>query len=287
MVTQPDRPAGRGKQLRRSAVAALADTQGLEVLQPERAGEASFVDRLRELAPDLAVVVAYGRILPTRVLEVPALGCINAHASLLPLLRGAAPIQHAILEGHERTGVTIMQLDPEMDAGDMLLRGEIPIGATDDAGDLAHRLSTLSAELLVRAIDEIAAGRAHPETQDHARATYAPPITAEHTRMDWTEDADRCERRVRAVRPRPGAFTFDDGKRLKVLRSHVVDAPGGDPPGTAVQLTGDALVVTCGRGALALDIVQPEGRKAMSGADYQRGCGVALPRALGEPPARP
>jgi len=285
VVTQPDRPAGRGRELRRSAVAELADRHGLEVLQPEHAGEPAFLESLTALAPDLAVVVAYGRILPARAIEIPVLGCINAHASLLPLLRGAAPIQHAILDGHERTGVTIMRINERMDAGDMLLARETPIGPDDDSGSLAQRLAAISAELLVTAIDDIAAGRATAEAQDESEATYAPPITKEHTRIDWSEDAARCERRVRAVRPRPGAFTFDDATRLKIVRARVATQVGRHEPGTAVELHDDALIVTCASGALALDTVQPEGRRPMTAGDYQRGCGRPLPRRLGDPAA--
>ncbi|TFH19640.1 MAG: methionyl-tRNA formyltransferase, partial [Myxococcales bacterium] len=204
VVTQPDRPAGRGRGIHRSAVAELADSHGLETLQPERAGEPDFLERLAVLAPDLAVVVAYGRILPARAIEIPALGCINAHASLLPLLRGAAPIQHAILEGHERTGVTIIRINERMDAGDMLIAREIAIHSDDDCGSLTRRLAVISAELLVAAAADIAAGRDAARGQDESKATYAPPITKEHAWIEWSEDAARCERRVRAVRPRPG-----------------------------------------------------------------------------------
>lgn len=280
-VTQPDRRAGRGKHLRRSAVKELAQARAIEILQPERAGEPTFVERLAVIAPDLAVVVAYGRILPARVLDVPALGCINAHASLLPLLRGAAPIQHAILEGHERTGVTIMRINERMDAGDMLRSRAVQILSDDDSATLAHRLAELSAELLLETIDDIAAGRAPAVAQDESLATYAGPITRDDARIDWGEDAERTERRVRAMRPRPGAFTFDDRTRLKVIDVGLADVQGAHEPGMVVTLHDDAMIVACGRGALALRTVQPEGRRSMSAGDYQRGSGRPLPRRLG------
>ena len=271
--------------MHRSAVAQLADSHDIEVLQPDRAGDPAFVERLEAIAPDLAVVVAYGRILPNRVLDLPRLGCINAHASLLPLLRGAAPIQHAILQGHDRTGVTIMQISERMDAGDMLRTGEVEIAADDDAASLAEKLAEMSSQLLLRTLDDIGADRLSPVRQDESLATYAAPITAEHSRINWSDTAETCERRVRAVRPRPGAFTFDQATRLKVLQSHVcVDstAEAGETAsaGTAFAIDGDALLVTCGEGVLAIDKLQPEGRRPMSGADYQRGSGRELPRGF-------
>jgi methionyl-tRNA formyltransferase len=285
VVSQPDRPAGRGRRMHRSAVAELADSHDIEVLQPDRAGDPEFVERLEAIAPDLAVVVAYGRILPNRVLDLPRLGCINAHASLLPLLRGAAPIQHAILQGHERTGVTIMQISQRMDAGDMLRTGELEITDQDDTASLAAKLAELSARLLQQTLDDVGAGRLSPVSQDESLATYAAPITAEHARINWSDSAETCERRVRAVRPRPGAFTFDGATRLKVLQSRVcVDAPSEasvpSDSGTAFAIDGDALLVSCGQGVLAIDTLQPEGRRPMSGADYQRGSGRELPREL-------
>lgn len=285
VVSQPDRPSGRGRRMHRSAVAQLADSHDIEVLQPDRAGDPAFVERLQAIAPDLAVVVAYGRILPNRVLDLPRLGCINAHASLLPLLRGAAPIQHAVLQGHARTGVTIMQISERMDAGDMLRKADLEIAGDDDTASLAEKLANLSAQLLTQTLDDITADRLSPTSQDESLATYAPPITAEHARINWSDTAETCERRVRAVRPRPGAFTFDEATRLKVLESRVrVDATAEAgrtmDAGTAFAVEGDALLVTCGQGVLAIDKLQPEGRRPMSGADYQRGSGRELPRAL-------
>ena len=285
VVSQPDRRAGRGRKLTPSAVKQVALEHDLEILQPERAGDPDFIARLGEIAPDLAVVVAYGRILPKRTLAVPRLGCINAHGSVLPALRGAAPIQHAILEGRASTGVTIMQINERMDAGDMLLCEEIAIEADDDTASLGTRLATLGADLLVRAIDDIATGTARAVAQDESLATYAPPIHSEDALIRWDAPAVSIERRVRALRPRPGAFTYDSGRRLKLLRTAVRELAGDAPVGTLIAEPGRAMMVACGEGALELIEVQPEGRKAMTGADYLRGCGEAVDRRLGEEPA--
>jgi methionyl-tRNA formyltransferase len=279
VVTRADRPRGRGQELQPSAVKALAVEHGLEVLQPRTAKDETFQARLRELAPDVAVVVAYGRILPSAVIEIPRLGCINAHASLLPRLRGAAPIERAILEGERETGVTIMRIDERMDAGDVIAMRRVPIGATTDAASLRETLAELSADLLAEVLDQLAAGTARFTPQDEGAATYAPPLDKREAAIDWNASAESVERQVRAFRPSPGAFTFDGKRRLKILSATVVDDRPDAEAGTLLA-GNDAMLVACGRGSLRIDMVQPEGKRPMSGADYLRGAAAPRPRRL-------
>lgn len=281
VVTRPDKPAGRGHKLQQSAVKDVACREGLEVLAPTKASDAAFAERLRELAPDLGVVVAYGRLLPRTIIDIPRLGCINAHASLLPKLRGAAPIERAILQGFDHTGVTIMRIDERMDAGDVMLSGALAIDPGMDAGALRERLSELAAHLLVRAVDELAAGDVAFEPQDEQLATYAPPLRKEEARIDWSQPAEYVERQIRAFHPKPGAFTTDAGRRLKILAARVHKHVGAAEPGRLSLRDDGAAAVDCGDASLVLDLVQPEGRRAMRAVDYLRGCAEPLPRQLG------
>jgi methionyl-tRNA formyltransferase len=281
VVTQPDRPAGRGQKLRESAVKVLAKARGLPVLQPTSARSGELADSLRSLAPDIAVVVAYGRILPADVISIPRLGCINAHASLLPHLRGAAPIQRALMAGDSTTGVTIMRINEQMDAGDVLLTRVVPIATGDDAASLAEKLSHAAADLLADALERLAAGPVVETAQDPTAATYAPPISRDEGALDWSLPAEQLERQVRAFRPEPGAFTFHDGLRIKVLRAVVVAAPCEAAPGSIAVRSDGAVCVACGLGALLLEEVRPEGGRAMSATDYFRGKGAARGSRLG------
>lgn len=284
VVTRADRPSGRGQKLSVSPVKALAEDRGIEVLQPASAKDPEFAARLRELAPDLAVVVAYGRILPNEVIEIPRLGCINAHASLLPKLRGAAPIERAILEGCEETGITIMRINERMDAGDTMLTRSVPIDAATDSGSLREVLAELSGDLLVEAIDTLADGKAEFAGQDDERATYAPPLDKSEAELDWTAPATVVDRVIRAFRPRPGAFTFHDGLRIKILDGTPTkdsDTPGSQVrPGT-LHTDLNSIAVVCGEGMLRLGSVQPEGKRAMPAADYLRGQGADRGRMFG------
>jgi methionyl-tRNA formyltransferase len=280
VVTQPDRPSGRGQRLRASRVKELAERLGVAVLQPERARSANFLAELRALAPDLVVVVAYGQILPTTVIAVPPLGCINAHASLLPHLRGAAPIQRAILAGDRETGVTIMRINDRMDAGDVLCARTVAIDPEDDSGTLGGKLSALAADLLVDAVERIARGVAHWTPQDEAAATYAPMIGRDETRIDWALPAADIERRIRAFRPDPGAFTIHDGARLKILAAAVGASIPDSKPGTIDSDAGQSVRVACGNGSLLLSVVQPEGGRAIAALDYIRGRGAGRARVF-------
>ncbi len=286
VVTQPDRPAGRGQALREPPVKRVALERGFPVLQPRSARTGELTSALRELAPDVVVVVAYGRILPLDVITIPGLGCINAHASLLPHLRGAAPIQRALIAGDVTSGVTVMQISEQMDAGDVLLTREVAISPSDDSATLGEKLSTTAADLLADALDGLAAGRLAAVPQNHALATYAPPIARDEGAIDWRVQAASIERRVRAFRPEPGAFTLHDGLRLKVLRGEVTAALADAEPGTIAVGANGEVSVACGEGALILHEVRPEGGRAMSAGDYLRGKGAGRARRFDPTPVK-
>lgn len=269
VVTQPDRPHGRSHSttepppVKRRALAA-----GLLVLQPERPVGEEFLSRLRALEADLGVVVAYGHILRPAVLETPRLGMINVHASLLPHLRGAAPIPWAILRGDSETGITIMQMEAGLDSGPILHQVATPIGPEETGGELTERLARLGAEALDQALDRLAAGLLQPVVQDHAQATLAPKIDRTVARIDWREPAEQCARRIRAFDPVPGAWTTLDGSDLKCFGPRVT--PGTGAPGTVVQ-AGPALVVAAGQNAVAVGEVQPAGKPRMNAEAWLRG----------------
>jgi methionyl-tRNA formyltransferase len=273
VVTRPDKPRGRGQQTEPSAVKRVAVEHGIRVLDPPSPRSEEFLADLRALECDLGVVVAYGRILPRAALDAPRLGCINAHASLLPELRGAAPIERAILAGKTETGVTIMQMDEGLDEGDMLIERRIAIAGDATGAQLRERLAALSAELLVEAVDRFADDPAGlvPRKQDHAAATFAPPLRKQEAALRWHDDAHELARRVRAFAPRPGAWAYDGPTRLKILEACALDAQPGAAPGTVTDTTARGIVVACGRGALEISVVQPEGKRAMPALDYERG----------------
>ena len=281
VVCQPDRARGRGLAVSAPAVKQLAERHGLPLLQPERVRDPAFQDALRALAPDLIVVAAYGRILPRAVLELPPHGCINVHASLLPRHRGAAPIARAILAGDTVTGVTIMAMNEEMDAGDMLLRRETPILADDTGGSLGERLARIGAEAIGAAIDGLQAGTLRPTPQPTSGITFAPRIEATDGRLDWTRDATALERQVRALAPAPAAFTTLDGRRLKVHRATLAtDAPPG-APGRVVEASAAGIVVATGSGALRLLELQLEGRRRLAAGEVIAGHRLAPGACLG------
>ena len=279
VVCQPDRPRGRGLALAAPPVKTLASSHGLPVLQPAKVRTPEFLDQLRALAPDLIVVAAYGRILPRSILDLPPHGCINVHASILPRHRGAAPIQHAILAGDVETGVTIMAMAEEMDAGDMLLVRRTPIGPTDTGGSLGERLADIGARALADAIAGLKNGSLHPVAQPADGITFAPRIEREHTRLDWTRPAAELERAVRAFAPEPSAFTTVDGATLKVFASEV--RAGAAAPGAVLESSPRELVVATGAGALALLEVQPQGKRRMPIAAFLAGHRLALGSCLG------
>ena len=274
VVTQPDRPGGRGLKLQPSPVKRIAAGAGLPVWQPGRVGRPDFPAQLAALRPDLLVVVAYGQILPQALLDLPRFGGVNVHASLLPKYRGAAPIQWAILNDEAETGVTIMQMAAGLDTGDILSRRAIPIFPGDNSATLHERLAVLGAELLAPTILEYTSGGIIPQPQVESAASYARKITKEDSRLDWTQPARTLWNQVRAFTPRPGAFTGlseNSARRLlKIFRATIEDNRGG-PPGEILQADKTGLVVACGRGALRLHELQLEGGRKMTAAELLAG----------------
>jgi methionyl-tRNA formyltransferase len=270
VVCQPDKPAGRGQQLSVPPVKRVAQFAGIPVLQPEKVRTPEVLVELRRWEPDLIVVAAYGRILPSTILCLPRYGCINVHASLLPKYRGAAPIQWAILNGDATSGVTIMQINEQMDAGDILLQHETAIGADETYGELQTRLAHLGATALMEAIAQLHAGTLSPRRQREEEVTMAPLINKADGRMMWTQPAAALARRVRAFNPWPSAFTSLAGRLLKVHRAHAVDTATGGSPGQVTAID-TGIWVACGQGSLVLDEVQLEGRKRLNAVEFVRG----------------
>ena len=267
VVTNPDKPFGRKHELKAPPVKEAALARGLEVRQPKSARDEEFREWLRALAPDVATVVAYGKILPQELLDVPPRGFVNVHFSLLPLYRGAAPVQRALMEGQTRTGVSLMVLTAGMDEGPVLARTESEIGLEESAGALGARLAGVGAELLVDVLPRYVRGEVEPVEQDHARATYAPKVTTDEARIDWTRPAAELDGFVRGLDPEPGAWTELAGSRLKVFRLRVLQ--GDLEPGDV--RVGDAIVVGTGSCEAELVDVQPAGKRRMAGADLARG----------------
>jgi len=279
VVAQPDRPAGRGQELRSPPTKAWAEAHGSPVLQPEKVRDGALARALSAHSPDLLAVVAYGRILGRDLLELAPQGAVNVHASLLPRYRGAAPIQWAIAEGEKETGVTVMQMDEGLDTGDILLQRALAVG-DDDADGLARRLSVLGGEALVTALGLLEAGTVVPVRQDPARATLARVLTKEDGRLDFALTAERLARRIRAFRPWPGTYTTLAGRTLKV---HAAAAEGdvGLGPGAA-QADGAGILVGCGeRSSLRLLEVQLEGKKRVAAADFLKGSPVRAGTVFG------
>ncbi len=273
VVTNPERPSGRGHRLAPPPVKVVAEQAGVPVWQPTRPRDA--LADLRALAVDACAVVAYGSILPTDVLAAGGAGFVNLHFSLLPAWRGAAPVQATILAGDPVTGVTCFVLEAGMDTGPVLLARETPVGAEETAGELVARLAELGAPVLVEAVRGLVDGSLQPVPQDHARATTAGKIAPEDARLDWTRDAAALQRAVRAYSPAPGAHTDLGGLRVKVHRARVRDATAArraaGTPGEVVDVDADGPVVACGSGALVLAQVQPAGKPRMAGAAFANG----------------
>jgi methionyl-tRNA formyltransferase len=269
VLTQPDRPAGRGRELRASPIKLLAMEHGLPLAQPTtlKTGEGRAV--LHGWAPDLLVVVAYGLILPSAVLLLPRMGCLNIHGSVLPRWRGAAPIQRALLAGDVETGITIMQLDEGLDTGPVLLERRHPIGLRDTAGDLHDALSELGAGALLEAIDGLSTGELLPRAQSAEGVTYAAKIEKAEARIDWSASAAQIDRRIRAFNPWPVAETRLAGEALRLLRSGVTDAHAREAaPGTVLGVAEDGLRVACGEGVLAVNQLQRAGKRPVSARDF-------------------
>jgi methionyl-tRNA formyltransferase len=266
VLTQPDRPAGRGKKMTASPVKQYAESLGIPVLQPATLREEAAVAELRAFRPDLLIVAAYGLILPQNVLDIPTHGCLNVHASALPRWRGAAPIQAAILAGDETTGISLMAMTAGLDCGPVYHIDEISIGAAETAGELHDRLAELGGRSLIAHLDAIVVGDLAATAQDDSLATYAPKIEKKDAALDWSLSAEELVRRVRAYNPFPGAYCFAGGIRMKVWRATAID--GSDEPGKVVQSNRDAVIVGCGAGLLQLDELQLPGKRRVAAREF-------------------
>ena len=271
VYTQPDRPKGRGMKLVQSPVKEVALAYDIPVFQPENFREDETVEQLRALQPDVVAVVAYGRILPQRVLDIAPKGFINIHASLLPKYRGSAPYQWAVLDGLEETGVTAMYLSAQMDAGDMIACAKTPIGPDETAGELLDRLAVLGADLLSKTLSSVEKGEACGECQDPEQVSYAPMLDKTMCPIDFTKTAQQVHNHVRGLNPWPVATAQIGGKHFKVYATALVDNPTAAPAGTILGLTKTGLQIACGEGAVEIRVLQAEGGKRMAAPDYFRG----------------
>lgn len=280
VVTQPDRPRGRGQKLAYSPVKKWAVKKNITVLQPRKARDASFIEELADLSPDLIVTAAYGQILPRVILDIPPKGCINVHASLLPCYRGAAPIHQAILDGCERTGITVMYMDEKMDTGDILLQKAMDIGSDMTCEDLHDELAALGGACITEILPAFETGRPEGTPQVHDEASYCGKITKDMGMIDWREDADCIRRRICALTPWPGTYTTVEEQRLKVLAAELVDdAPGNARPGDVYIFDErDGVRVKCGQGALRLTQIQAPGKRPMADTEFIKGCRMRIAR---------
>lgn len=275
VVTQPDRPKGRGNKLLQTPVKEYALEQGLTVYQPQKVKTPEFVELLHELQPELIVVAAFGQFLSKEILELPKYGCINVHASLLPKYRGAAPIQYAIIKGEKESGVTIMQMDIGMDTGAMLDKVVVPIEENTTMGELHDALREQGATLLLQVIDKIAAGTAVAEPQDNEQATYATLLDRSMEHIDWSKTAQEVHNLIRGFNPAPSTFTkLPNGKSLKIWGSKITDKSSTAAAGTVIETGKHSFFVACGEGVLEITEVQPESKKRMPAQVFLNGRGV-------------
>jgi methionyl-tRNA formyltransferase len=275
VVTQPDRPKGRGQQLTPSPIKVLAQREGIPLLQPPKMKAPEFLEPLAGWKPDLIAVTAFGRILHPGILRMPPMGCVNVHGSLLPKYRGAAPVQWAVINGETETGITTMLMDEGMDTGAMLLQATLPIGPDDTAGSLAPRLAALGGRLLVETIRQLKAGTLKPVPQDHTKATMAPLLKKEDGAIDWTLSAAALANRVRGLSPWPGAYSFLNGERWTIWKASVLPGTGSTVPGTIVHVGSQSLQMATGDGLLEVTEVQPANSKRLTVAQYLAGHSVA------------
>lgn len=283
VVTQPDRQKGRGREVQYSPVKECALSYGIPVLQPLKIKEKDAVEELRKYPADIFVVAAFGQLLSEEILNMPRLGCINIHASLLPAYRGAAPIQWCVINGEEKTGVTIMQMAKGMDTGDILLQKEVVLDEKETGGSLFERLMETGAELIVEVLPKIEAGELTPVVQKEELATYAGKITKDMGNIDFAKSAVTIERLIRGLNPWPSAFTHYKGKILKIWEADVVSecANAENPvPGTVIAMDKESFTLATGEGALRIRSLQPEGKKRMSCAEFMRGYEVKVGEAL-------
>lgn len=281
MVTQPDQRKGRGRMLQEPPIKDRALDAKLPVLQPDRLRQLDVVLELKTIAADVFVVVAYGKILPAALLEIPPKGCVNVHGSILPRWRGAAPIQRAILAGDRTTGVTLMKMDAGMDTGPMLATRETDVGSDETSGELSERLSRLGAEILRDELPRWIAGELEPTPQDDSRATHAPPLEKSEGVIDWSRSAREVHDHVRGMQPWPGASTALGEKRLLVHRTSVPDVGPKGAAGTVLVVEAEGITVACGSGSVVVREAQVEGRKRLAAADFARGLRLEVGTKLG------
>lgn len=279
VITQPDKPKGRGKAMQYPPVKEVALEAGIPVFQPRKVRDPEFIEQFRQLEPDAAVVVAFGQIIPQAVLDIPKFGCINVHGSLLPKYRGAAPIQWAVIDGEKESGVTTMRMDAGLDTGDMILKAAVPLDEKETGGSLFDKLSRTGAELLLETLDKIEDGTAVYEKQEEESPTaYAAMLKKDQGHIDWTRDAASIERLIRGLNPWPSAYTRLDGKTLKIWSADVGEEAAGDGSsygetacGTVIEVTKKDFKVKTGKGYLTVKELQPEGKKRMSADAFLRG----------------
>ncbi|NLB17946.1 MAG: methionyl-tRNA formyltransferase [Syntrophomonadaceae bacterium] len=282
VITQPDRPKGRGQKLKPGPIKESAGDWGLNVFQPENIKDPTVHRLIRELDPQVLVVVAYGKILPEEVLNLPSLGSINVHGSLLPYYRGAAPIQRAIMAGEKKMGVTTMYMDKGMDTGDIILQYEVDVSGEEDHGELAALLADHGAQLLVDTIECIEAGKAPRVPQDHSRATYAPPLTRDDELIEWNQESHCIRNQIRGLSPSPGAYTWWRENKLKVFRAEIVEDVVPEAIGKVIEIVPDqGFVVGTGRGGLMIIEVQKPGKKRISASEFLKGNDLRVGEHLG------
>ena len=281
VVTQPDKAKGRGKKVVYSPVKEKALEHNLPVYQPRRAREPEFIEQMQALNPDIMIVVAFGQILPKAILDIPKYGCVNVHASLLPKYRGAAPIQWAVINGDAVSGVTTMQMDVGLDTGDMLLKAEVPLAEDETGGSLFDKLSTLGGELLIETMKKIEAGDIHPEKQDDSQAgEYARTLDKALGNVDFSMSAAAIERLIRGLNPWPSAYTFYNGKTMKLWKAEVVSGTDAKP-GEIISVDKQSFTVQTGEGGLRILELQLEGKKRMDAGSFLRGCALNVGEMLG------
>ncbi len=282
VVTQPDRPKGRGRKVVAPPVKRLAEARGLPLYQPEKVRSPEAIERIAELAPACIVTVAYGQLLSAKILELPSLGAVNVHASLLPKYRGPAPIHWALIQGEVQTGVTTILMDVGMDTGDILLQREVAILPEETAGGLRDRLAEEGARLLVETLDLLNRGKLQPRVQNNDLATYAPMLASEDGKVDWHESGTTICCRIRGLDPWPGAFTRWQGKRLKLFGCRAISSSSRAKPGTVLAAGDEGLQVAAGEGSVLIKTLQLEGRRPVSVADFLRGHALPVETRLGE-----
>ncbi|MBU4236598.1 MAG: methionyl-tRNA formyltransferase [Proteobacteria bacterium] len=278
VVTQPDRPKGRGKKLTPPPIKVAAAEAGIPVLQPTKIRTEEFLNTLKSYQPDLIIVAAYGRMLPASILDLPRLGCINIHGSLLPRHRGAAPIQWAVIKGDSQAGVTIMQMDVGMDTGDILLPAAIPVAEDETAGSLFHKLAELGGTTLLQALDLLRQDKLISSRQDHSLATEAPPLTKEDGRLDWNRPTAELHCLIRGLDPWPGAYSFVDGQRFRFFAPEIIHKECRQAAGTLILADHQGLLIATAQDCLLIKEIQPEGKKRMTVEAYL--CGHPLAPGL-------